>query len=89
MAFSRQVQVLRLLAYYPFESNPPVPLLFVSSITMSTNNMLTLAYITERIWATVFVKSYENQRPLFGAVYAAFIVSFGHIWADSHHLLFA
>lgn len=53
----------------------PLWLSFLMGIAINTNNYLCLAYTLERILATVFVKSYERQKPYIGIIFSLLIVS--------------
>ncbi|KAH7711757.1 hypothetical protein AAVH_20921 [Aphelenchoides avenae] len=77
VSVSRFWALVRLLQQDAFEPNPPMLSRFLTGAMISVHNLLSLAYIVERLIATIWVKSYEKQRPFFG-VLATFVMILLH-----------
>lgn len=57
-----------------FELSAPAWINFFSQISGGVNVYLCVAYTTERIYATIGVKTYEKKRPYFGCICVVLMV---------------
>lgn len=73
--FVRSYVLISLLGQRPFKPNPPVYASLLVIVSVNINIYLSAAYATERILATIFMRTYEKQRPYYGVGFAALIVS--------------
>ncbi|KAH7707880.1 hypothetical protein AAVH_24876 [Aphelenchoides avenae] len=72
--FVRSYVLISLLGQRPFKPNPPVYASLLVIVSVNINIYLSAAYATERILATIFMRTYEKQRPYYGVGFAALIV---------------
>lgn len=72
---TRSWVLFRLLQQRVYELNPPFTASIIATACIHINNLLSLAYTTERLIATVLVKTYESKRPYYGIFCVIFVVT--------------
>lgn len=72
---NRSVFAISKLQRGSFDDSGPALTKFFSHMCTSINNYLCLAYTSERIIATVYVKTYEKHRPYYGSACVLSLVS--------------